>query len=863
MVGDHITNDNTLTLTGTAEANSTVNVYDGTMLLGSATTNGTGAWSFTTAALTDGAHSLTAAATDAAGNTGAASTALSVTIDTTAPVAPSIASFSTDSGVVGDRITDDNTLTLTGTAEANSTVKVYDGATLLGSVTANGTGAWTYTTAALANGAHSLTATATDVAGNTGVASSALAVTIDTIAPVASTITSFSTDSGVVGDHITNDNTLTLTGTAEANATVKVYDGTTLLGSAMADGTGAWSYTTAVLSNGVHNLTAKATDVAGNTGVASSALSVTIDTTAPVVPTIASFSTDSGIAGDHITSDNTLTLTGTAEANSTVKVYDGATLLGSATANGTGAWSLTTAALTDGAHSLTATATDVAGNTSTTAGALSLAATTTGLSVTIDTAAPVAPSIASFSTDSGVVGDHITNDNTLTLTGTAEANSTVKVYDGVTLFGSVTANGSGAWTYTTAALANGAHSLTATATDAAGNTGVASSALAVTIDTIAPVAPTIASFSTDSGVAGDHITSDNTLTLTGTAEANSTVKLYDGATLLGSATADNSGAWSYTTDALSNGAHSLTTTNSDAAGNTGVASGALNVTIDTTAPVAPTITSFAPDTGTIGDGVTFVTDLVLTGTAEANSTVKVYDGAMLLGSATTNGTGAWSLTTGTLTDGAHGFTATAADAAGNTGTASSAFNVTVETSEVPDPVTITGFGTQRGSGGLTGTAEENSAISIYDGHTGALLGQGTASSTGTWSLNVKTSTTSVNDFIATAIDQAGNTGFTHVLSGTKHDDTIATSAANEVLFGNGGADTFVLSGGGIGHTTIADFQTADVLQLSHNAFASFADVLAHAAQVGTDVAITIDPSDSVTLHNTTLAQLTTNNFHLV
>ena len=133
----------------------------------------------------NGAHSLTATATDAAGNTGMASTALAVTIDTTAPVAPTIASFSTDSGVAGDGITNDNTLTLTGTAEANSTVKVYDGATLLGSVTANGTGAWSYTTAALANGAHSLTATATDAAGNTGVASTALAVTIDTTAPVA------------------------------------------------------------------------------------------------------------------------------------------------------------------------------------------------------------------------------------------------------------------------------------------------------------------------------------------------------------------------------------------------------------------------------------------------------------------------------------------------------------------------------------------------------------------------------------------------------------------------------------------------------------------------------------------------------
>ena len=162
-----------------------------------------------------------------------------MTIDTTAPTVPTITSFSTDSGVVGDGITNDNALTLTGTAEANSTVKVYDGATLLGSALASGTGAWSYTTAVLPNGGHSLTATATDAAGNTGVASSALIVTIDTTAPtVAPTITSFSTDSGVVGDGITNDNTLTLTGTAEANSTVKVYDGATLLGSALASGTG-------------------------------------------------------------------------------------------------------------------------------------------------------------------------------------------------------------------------------------------------------------------------------------------------------------------------------------------------------------------------------------------------------------------------------------------------------------------------------------------------------------------------------------------------------------------------------------------------------------------------------------------------
>ena len=228
------------------------------------------AWGFTTGPLANGVHNFTAVSTDLAGNVSATSTVLSVTIDTAAPVVPTIASYSTDSGTAGDGITNDNTLTLTGSAEANATVKVYDGATLLGSATANGAGAWSFTTAALTNGAHSLTATATDVAGNTSAASTALSVTIDTSGPGGpDALPSYSTDSGTAGDGITNDNTLTLTGSAEANATVKVYDGVTLLGSATANGAGAWSFTTAALTNGAHSLTATATDVAGNTSAAS------------------------------------------------------------------------------------------------------------------------------------------------------------------------------------------------------------------------------------------------------------------------------------------------------------------------------------------------------------------------------------------------------------------------------------------------------------------------------------------------------------------------------------------------------------------------------------------------------------------
>src|SRR5262249_61471765 len=143
-------------------------------------------------------------------------------------------------------------------------------------------------------------------------------------------------DPGRAAAGSTRDPPRALTATADAGSTVKLFDGSTQIGTATANASGAWTYTSAALSNGGHSFTATATDVAGNTGVASSALNVTVDTTAPVAPAITAYSTDSGIAGDGITNDNTLTLSGTAEANATVKHYDGATLLGRVTANGSG-----------------------------------------------------------------------------------------------------------------------------------------------------------------------------------------------------------------------------------------------------------------------------------------------------------------------------------------------------------------------------------------------------------------------------------------------------------------------------------------------------------------------------------------------
>ena len=127
--------------------------------------NGSGAWSYTTVAVPT---SCVLTATDTVRPTyRAAALAISIIIDTVAPWRrPPACDLHRPTATV-DHVANDSTLTLTGTAEANGTVKVYDGATLLGSAVANGSGAWTYTTAALANGAHSLTATASDAAGNT------------------------------------------------------------------------------------------------------------------------------------------------------------------------------------------------------------------------------------------------------------------------------------------------------------------------------------------------------------------------------------------------------------------------------------------------------------------------------------------------------------------------------------------------------------------------------------------------------------------------------------------------------------------------------------------------------------------------
>ncbi|WP_186756552.1 MBG domain-containing protein [Echinicola salinicaeni] len=288
---DNITADNTPTFTGFTEPNATVTFYANATELGSATSDGAGHWTFTPAsAIADGTYDITAIVTDLAGNTGIASSALSVTIDTMSPDSPIKGGITDDTGVSNtDNITSDNTLIFGGTSEPGSMVSLsIGGIGNIGTTTADGAGNWTfgYTGTVLLDGTYELTAYATDLAGNIGAVSGVLDIVIDTQAPAIPSVPDLApaSDSGVSdSDNITNDLTPTIQGTAEPNSTLVLFNIDLGEVEIPVDASGNWSYTYGpALGTGLTFFVAKAVDLAGNESANSNRLDIVIDDTAPL-----------------------------------------------------------------------------------------------------------------------------------------------------------------------------------------------------------------------------------------------------------------------------------------------------------------------------------------------------------------------------------------------------------------------------------------------------------------------------------------------------------------------------------------------------------------------------------------------------
>ena len=585
-------------VTGTADAGSIVTLRFGNTVLGTATAGNDGSWSYTLSSgniteIGQGADkSITAAVADAAGNTSTASQTFAV--DTVAPNAPSITNVTDNVGSIQGSVaaggsTDDSTPTLViGLANTNAvagdTVRLFNGTTQIAAqvlTSANiSAGNVSITPSALLDGSYSVTARITDVAGNQGVASTASSFTIDTVAPTAPTIAQ------VAGDNIVNSAEktagVTVSGIAEANSTLNITWGSTTQ-TATADASGNWSgaFSSAQIpTDGNTTITATTRDAAGNTSTAVTR-SVLIDTLAPTAPAITNIggadSTVSSVAGDA-------QVVGTAEANSTVTVRFGSTVLGTATTGSNGSWAyaLTSANITtigQGTNkTITASAADAAGNTS-------LSASRT---FAVDTLAPNGPSITNVTDNVGSITGSIANggstDDTtptfaISLTGTsAVAGDTVRLFNGSTQIATSTLTSNditaGSVSITPTALAQGNYFITASITDVAGNQSAASTARTFTLNTTSPTAPVINGFSNVSG---------NTLTLTGTAEAGSTVAILNGNTTLGTVVAGNNGSWSFGTTSLTNGTFNITASATNLAGNTSPLSAASNIIAGTTA----------------------------------------------------------------------------------------------------------------------------------------------------------------------------------------------------------------------------------------------------------------------------------------
>ncbi|EYT42557.1 bacterial Ig-like domain family protein, partial [Acinetobacter sp. 478810] len=351
--------------------------------------------------------------TDAAGNSSTVNDTQTYTLDTAAPSAPVI-----------DPV--NGTDPITGTAEPGSTVTVTYPNGDTATVVAGPDGTWTVPNPGLNDG-DKVEAIATDPAGNPSLPGTA---TVDAVAPAV-----------VITDLLTNDSTPALTGTVnDPTATVVVtVDGVDY--PAVNNGDGTWTLadnTLPALTDGPHTITVTATDAAGNAGTDTAV--VTIDTTAPNAPVL-----------DPINATDPVS--GTAEPGSTVTVSfpDGTTA--TVVAGTDGSWSVPNPGnLVDG-DTVTATATDPAGNTS--------------LPGTGTVSADITPPVVALD-------DVLTNDSTPALTGTVnDPTATVVVnVDGVDY--PAVNNGDGTWTLadnTLPALTDGPHTITVTATDAAGNAG--------------------------------------------------------------------------------------------------------------------------------------------------------------------------------------------------------------------------------------------------------------------------------------------------------------------------------------------------------------------------------------------------------
>ncbi|HDZ51838.1 hypothetical protein LCGC14_0186130 [marine sediment metagenome] len=618
-------------------------------------------------------------------------------IDTTAPTV----TLSQGTQSVGDFFNGEafaDGVTLAGNGEAGASVDVtIAGITRSTTVAEDGTWSVTFETGTLQGGEYEsdVLISTSDQYGNTSTSTETLVV--DTVAPTVA-VTSGTQSVGDSFNAASFAGGVTLNGTGEPGSTVQLTIGGITRNATVGDN-GAWSATwqagTLPAGEYISDVTIVTTDAFGNSSTSTEQL--VVDTVSEVAIAADAVEVD-GVINAAERGDG-VTLTGTSQPGSTVQVsFGGATRDAVVDANGN--WSADFAATEiptgETTATVTAVATDTAGNTATATSQVEIDTLVNNLAFTGQTGG-----------NDGVINATEAAQG-IVMTGTVEPGSSVMVQLGqISRAATVAADGTWTVSFAPSDIPAGTYTstMTATATDAAGN--VDSVSQTVTVDTEAG-SLTISPLPVEGDDVVNAAEASDGVAISGTADAGAVVQV----TLAGvthTVVANGSGQWTayYAAGEVAQGVYTadISATTTDAAGNSRSASD--SVRVDTRVDNLSLNTVEGDD---IISGAERLENggVLVTGTSEIGSSIIVtLDGASVNGAVDANGNWPVTFAPGQVSQGTINTTVSvkATDAAGNTATAS--HGVLIDT--VVDPLEIAQAG---GNDGVVSSREAQTGIDL-------------------------------------------------------------------------------------------------------------------------------------------------------
>ncbi|MEP9169585.1 Ig-like domain-containing protein [Enterobacter hormaechei] len=719
--------------------------------------------------LTDGTWTINVSVTDQSGNTGSSS--VDVVVNTVTPVI-GINTLAADDVINAAEKGEDLLLSGTSNQPEGTTITVnLNGINY--TATTDASGNWRVTVpasavSALGEANYTVTASVTDNVGNSAAATHD--VLVDSSLPVV-TLNNFAGDNIINAAEVAAGQTLTgkVSNAASGDTVTIILGGQTYTATVQDDLTWSLPLTQSqltALGNGDLTVSASVTNAHGNTG--STSLDVTIDAQLPGLRI-------DTVAGDDVINviehAQNLVISGTSTdlaAGSTVTVtINGKSYSASVLADGSWQAAVPAADVSrwaDGSLTISASAQDTSGNP-----------VNIGTVVDVDLA-PVAISINSVTDDNVLNAAEKGQD--LVLSGSSsnvEAGQTVTIiFAGKTWTTTVDANGD--WTCTVPAadlsgLKDGDASVQVSVTNVNGN--AASSSQAFSVDTAAP-AVTINTISGDNMLNAAEAAQDLTLSGTSTAEAGQTVTVaFNGNQYTAQVQAN--GSWTLDVPAadmagITDGSAAVTATVSDKAGNP--ASAGASVLVDTTVPQITFYSVAGDDIVNIAEhGQALIVSGKVTG-AQAGDVITLTlngkDYTAMLDASGNWSVGVPSADVGALANGDQTISATLTDKAGNSTSATHAFDVSlaapviaINTLAVDDVINAT----EKGQDLLiSGTSNQPGGTHITVTLNGISYAA-TTDASGNWSVTVPAANVSVlgeasYSVTASVTDTAGNSANT-------------------------------------------------------------------------------------------------------